>query len=327
MIGAIIGDIVGSRFEFNNFRRTEFELFHPESRYTDDTVCTMAVADWVLQSASNSANVPFAPILQSWCRNYPMGDYGGRFRLWIENPIPYNSYGNGSAMRISPVADFFNDPEALFPSVDLVTSVSHNHSEGLKGANAVAHAIWMARSGSSKPQIKQAMTNFGYYLNSTCAKIRKTNTFNETCQVTVPQALICFLEATDFESAIRLAVSIGGDSDTIAAITCSIAEAYYGVPDWMRDEAMRRLPLEMQKLTVDFYQMLNQKNMMKEPIEELTDEMHATFTISDETDRKHRVWASMNIEATGDYSIEEALEMQQVTMADYELYKETYPTE
>jgi len=255
MIGAIIGDIAGSRFEFNNFRQTEFELFHPESRYTDDTVCTMAVSDWVL----NSKGLDFAPVLQSWCLRYPMGDYGSMFRMWINNPVPYNSFGNGAAMRISPVADFLTPDTDLYKAVDLVTSVSHNHLEGLKGARATAAAIWLARSGESKRTIKRAVQRYGYDLSSSCAKIRRTNTFNETCQVTVPQALICFLESTDFESGIRLAVSIGGDSDTIAAITGSVAEAFYGVPDWMRDEAMSRLPLEMQKLTVDFYQMLNHK--------------------------------------------------------------------
>lgn len=263
MIGAIIGDIVGSRFEFNNHRNIDFELFHQESRFTDDTVCTMAVADWIVNVNEWEMNKgpEFALMLQSWCKHYPMGDYGSMFRRWIENPVPYNSFGNGAAMRVSPVADYFTSVDDLFPSIEMVTAVSHNHPEGIKGAKATAIAIWQARHGADKNEIRSVVEDkYGYSLNFSCNEIRETNHFNETCQVTVPQALICFLESTDFESAIRLAISIGGDSDTIAAITGSVAEAFYGVPEWMRDEAMRRLPLEMQKLTIDFYRMLNHKS-------------------------------------------------------------------
>ncbi len=264
MIGAIIGDIVGSRFEFNNYRHTDFEIFHPDCSFTDDTVCTCAVADWVIQGGMNipTPGPKFALLLQSWCLRYPnpKGGYGGRFRDWIDNPVPYDSFGNGAAMRVSPVGDYFDFDKDLRSGVEMVTAVSHNHPEGLKGAQATAMAIWLAKCGSDKIEICNiASKEFGYNLNFTCDSIRKTNQFDETCQVTVPQALVCFQQSTDFESAIRLAVSIGGDSDTIAAIAGSIAEAYYGVPDWMKDEAMHRLPLEMQKLTIDFYQMLNHK--------------------------------------------------------------------
>ena len=262
MIGAIIGDIVGSRFEFNNYHKTDFELFHPESRYTDDTVCTMAVADWIVNvnEWGPEAGAKFALVLQSWCKRYPMGDYGTMFRRWIENPVPYNSFGNGAAMRVSPVADYFATIDDLLMGVEVVTSVSHNHPEGIKGAKATAMAIWLSRHASGRNEIRKTMEEqFKYSLNFTCDQIRKTNQFNETCQVTVPQALVAFLESTDFESAIRLAVSIGGDSDTIAAITGSVAEAFYGVPEWMKEEAMMRLPKEMRILVHDFYNLLAMK--------------------------------------------------------------------
>ncbi|HEY3373225.1 MAG TPA: ADP-ribosylglycohydrolase family protein [Prolixibacteraceae bacterium] len=261
MIGAIIGDIVGSRFEFNNYRGTDFELFHNESRFTDDTVCTMAVIDWIVNvnEWGPGASAKFALVLKSWCKRYPMGDYGTMFRKWIENPIPYNSFGNGAAMRVSPVADYFASIEDLLLGVDVITSVSHNHPEGLKGAKATAMAIWHARHGSGKKEIRQMVEEqFNYGLNFTCDQIRKTNHFNETCQVTVPQAMVAFLESDDFESAIRLAVSIGGDSDTIAVITGSVAEPYYGVPEWMKEAAIERLPPEMRELVVEFYKKVNQ---------------------------------------------------------------------
>ncbi|HAH24803.1 MAG TPA: crystallin J1 [Prolixibacteraceae bacterium] len=261
MIGAIIGDIVGSRFEFNNYRGTDFELFHPDSRFTDDTVCTMAVVDWIVNvnEWGPGSGAKFALVLQSWCKRYPMGDYGTMFRRWIENPIPYNSFGNGAAMRVSPVADYFTTIDHLLSGVEVVTAVSHNHPEGLKGAKAIAMAVWLARNGSGKEEIRKTVEEqFKYSLNLTCDQIRKTNQFNETCQVTVPQALVAFLESEDFESAIRLAVSIGGDSDTIAAITGSVAEAFYGVPKWMKEAAIERLPPEMSELVVEFYKKVSQ---------------------------------------------------------------------
>lgn len=245
MIGAIIGDIVGSRFEFNNYRGTDFELFHPDCMFTDDTICTIAVAEWVI----NGGKLDFTSLLQKWCRLYPnpKGGYGGRFSQWISNPIPYNSYGNGAAMRISPVGYYLSPLEGLFKAVEMVTGVSHNHPEGIKGAKCIAYAIWHLRHGITKKWVKgMSETNYGYNLKKSCDEIRKTNRFVETCQVTVPQAITCFLESYDFESAIRLSVSIGGDSDTIAAITGSLAEAYYGVPMWMAHRVKDYLPKEME---------------------------------------------------------------------------------
>jgi len=267
MIGAIIGDIVGSRFEFANYRAKNFELFHPQCRFTDDTVCTMAVADWVVNvnEWGPGAGLQFSRMLQRWCLNFPLGDYGAMFSEWINNPVPYDSFGNGSAMRVSPVAwarvpilPEFSSP-ALDRRVDLVTAVSHNHPEGLKGARAVALAIQMAHRGYTKAEISAAIVSppFDYSLDFTCASIRKINQFDETCQVTVPQALVCFLESGGFEDCIRLAVSIGGDSDTIAAIAGSIAEAYYGVSSWMKYAALSYLPGSMRALISQFYKTVN----------------------------------------------------------------------
>lgn len=262
MIGAIIGDIVGSRFEFNNYRKKDFLFFHPDCRFTDDTVCTMAVADWVVNHGDWGVGARFAWVLQDWCRRYPLGDYGGMFRMWINNPVPYNSFGNGAAMRISPVGYSFDYDDRMIDAVGMVTSVSHNHPEGLKGAMATATAISMARQGLSKFEIcREVVNSFDYDLNTTCAKIRKTNTFDETCQVTVPQALVCFLESTSFEDCIRLAISIGGDSDTIAAIAGSIAEAFWGVPEWMKLYAMRCLTPEMHRLVLNFYKTINHESV------------------------------------------------------------------
>lgn len=227
MLGAVIGDIAGSRFEFDNYRHTDFDIFSPDSDFTDDTICTGAIADWVLQGCNDN----LASILQGWCRAYPYpkGAYGGRFSQWIEwkDPEPYNSWGNGSAMRVSAVGWAFASLEETLHFAEQSAIVTHNHPEGIKGAQAVAAAIFWARTGIGKAQIKENITRqFGYDLSQSCDQIRPHYHFNESCQETVPQAITAFLESDDFEHAIRLAVSLGGDSDTLAAITGSIAEAY-----------------------------------------------------------------------------------------------------
>jgi len=243
MLGAVIGDIAGSRFEFDNYRHTDFDIFSPDSDFTDDTICTVAIADWVLQGCNDH----LASILQGWCRAYPCpkGAYGGRFSQWIEwkDPEPYNSWGNGSAMRVSAVGWAFATLEETLHFAEQSAAVTHNHPEGIKGAQAVAAAIFWARTGMGKAQIKENITRqFGYDLSQSCDQIRPHYHFNESCQETVPQAVTAFLESDDFEHAIRLAVSLGGDSDTLAAITGSIAEAYYGIPASMREHALAILP-------------------------------------------------------------------------------------
>lgn len=246
MLGAIIGDIVGSRFEFNNTRRKDFELFTSECGFTDDTVCTVAVADAVLR------DVDFGKTLHDWCNRYPypMGAYGGRFSAWVHStdPKPYGSFGNGSAMRVS-ACGWLSTREEVLSKAKASAECTHNHPEGIKGAVCVADCIHHAFRGATKEEIRALVTSeYGYNLDKTCDEIRATNTFDETCQVTVPQSVICFLESTDFEDAIRLAVSIGGDSDTIAAITGSIAEAYYGIPEKIRIKALAYLEADMKEV-------------------------------------------------------------------------------
>ena len=251
MLGAIIGDIVGSRFEFNNHLSTDFELFTNDCAITDDTICTVAVADAILKSIS------FETSLLHWCRKYPnpKGAYGGSFGRWIHSPEPkpYNSFGNGSAMRVSPCAWLSNDRETVLNYARSSAECTHDHPEGIKGAECVADCIFHARFGNKNHEIKELVTKkYGYNIDMTCDQIRKTNKFNETCQITVPQAIICFLESNDFESAIRLAVSIGGDSDTIAAITGSIAEAFYGVPESIKSTALGYLPNDIINVLSNF---------------------------------------------------------------------------
>lgn len=252
MLGAIIGDMVGSRFEFNNHLDTHFELFTDESTFTDDTICTIAIADALL------FNRPFDISLVQWCSKYPnpKGSYGYMFNRWLKTPpelrMPYNSYGNGSAMRVSPVGWLCNDLHSVLTAAEESAKVTHNHPEGIKGAVSVADAIHMAKSGFSKVSMIDYITDKYGYQCTPVDEIRKRNNFSEICQVTVPQAFSCVKESISFENAIRLAVSIGGDSDTIAAITGSIAEAVYNIPRWMVLEAMNRLPDEM----IDVVEML-----------------------------------------------------------------------
>ena len=253
MIGAIIGDIVGSRFEFNNHRSTEFEFFHPDCTFTDDTVMTVAVADAILNGR------PFGEVMHEYARNYPGRGYGGRFYNWIHsnNPVPYDSFGNGSAMRVSPCAFLAKGNRELALTWATASAVcTHNHPEGVKGAMAITDCILMAAEHKSKDEIRKlAVDLYDYDMDFTIDQIRPRFGFNETCQKTVPQAIECFLESHDFESAIRIAVSLGGDSDTIANITGGIAEAYYGVPKEMGDKAISMLPKEMADVVNRMYGM------------------------------------------------------------------------
>ncbi|UOP05728.1 ADP-ribosylglycohydrolase family protein [Conchiformibius kuhniae] len=247
MLGAAIGDVVGSRFEFANYRATDFALFTDKSGFTDDTVCTVAVAEWALGGCRGD----LAVMLQRWCQRYPQvsGSYGARFGawLWSASPEPYQSWGNGAAMRVSAVGWLFDSLTDTLNAAHDSAAVTHNHPEGIKGAQAVAAAIFWARSGESKSFIRQNITDFfDYDLSQSCGQIRPHYQFDESCQGTVPQALTAFLESEGFEDAVRLAVSLGGDSDTVAAIAGSVAEAYYrALPKQMVLETLRRLPDEM----------------------------------------------------------------------------------
>jgi ADP-ribosylglycohydrolase len=250
MIGAIIGDIVGSIYEFDNHRSMDFTFFSEKCFFTDDSVLTIALADAILHEKN------YAVLLKEYVVRYPNRGYGMGFNRWAqsEDMKPYNSYGNGAAMRISPVGFASNDLDMVLSSAEKYTAVTHNHPEGIKGAQAAAAGIFLARTGKSKQEIRTYIQQtFGYNLNRTCDEIRPEYHFNETCQQTVPEAIIAFLESNDFEHAIRLAISLGGDSDTLACITGGIAEAFYGgVPEWMETHAMNLLENRLQKLVIEF---------------------------------------------------------------------------
>lgn len=239
MLGAIAGDMIGSRFEWHNHKSKDFELFTDASCFTDDSVLTVAQADSLL------SGVPFAEKLKEYFWRYPHAGYGGRFFRWAgsDSREPYNSFGNGSAMRVSPVGWYFNDLSTVLSGARHSAAVTHDHPEGIKGAQATAAAIFLARIGENKADIRDFIVErFGYRFDFTLDDIRPHYQFDVTCQGSVPQALQAFFEASDFEDAIRNAVSIGGDSDTIACITGGIAEAFYGeVPAAIAEQVWRRL--------------------------------------------------------------------------------------
>ena len=232
MLGAIIGDIIGSVYEFNNKKQKDFHLFTPMSRFTDDTVMTLAVAEWLTEDKEHSEE-GLVLRMQDLGRRYPYVGYGGGFRRWLYNqqPKPYNSYGNGSAMRVSPIAFYAQSLEETLRLAAISAKVTHNHPEGIKGAKAIASATYLARTGASKTEIKAYVeANFKYNLNLQLDHIRSIVCDAMSCQKTVPAAIWAFLEGEDFEDVIRIAVSLGGDSDTIATMAGSIAQAFYGLP-------------------------------------------------------------------------------------------------
>ena len=250
MLGSIIGDTAGSVYEFNNIKTMDFPFFSEKSNYTDDSIMTMAVADWLLKDPTHGMDTLEASLI-SFAKKYPcpMGGYGGGFHRWLFHPEelgdygsrdfkpgtrhPYNSWGNGSAMRASANGWMFDTLEDTERVAGLSAAITHNHPEGIKGAQSTAAAIFMSRNGSSKETIRSYITDkYGYNLNRTCDAIRPVYHWESSCQGTVPEAMVAFFDSTDFESAIRLAVSLGGDSDTLACITGGIAEAFYKeIPD------------------------------------------------------------------------------------------------
>jgi type I restriction enzyme M protein len=256
MLGAIIGDIVGSRFEWNNHKDKDFELFTEDCRMTDDSIMTLAVAKTLMeteralgsvvngQERNNEYYILLEKMsiqnMQAFGRRYADCGFSRTFFQWIvsDDPQPYNSFGNGAAMRISPVAYLGRTEKEIQRLSETVTGVSHNHAEGLKGAEATATAIFMARCGSSKSDIRNRISGKYYPLDFTLDGIKDSYRFTTDCQATVPQAIAAFLESTSFEDAIRNAVSLGGDSDTLAAIAGAIAEAYYGIPEGIKEQAL-----------------------------------------------------------------------------------------
>ncbi len=247
MIGTIIGDIIGSRFEYNNVTRKDFPLFDERCDYTDDSIITLAIAKAVKESKKNVHTLPVLAVhyMQAFGSKYPnpCGSYGTSFNRWLKSadPQPYNSFGNGAAMRVSACGFAADSVEEAIALSKAVTEVTHNHPEGIKGAEATAVAIRLAREGKSKEEIKKYITDNYYVIDYTVEELRTFYYFDVSCQGTVPQALQAFFESTDFEDAIRNAMYIGGDSDTIGAITGAVAEAYYGVPTALREKALSYL--------------------------------------------------------------------------------------
>ena len=276
MLGAMIGDIAGSKYEFNNTFDYDFEMFGEGCDFTDDTICTVAIADAIL----NGRN--YQESLLDWCRRYPSpkGAYGGRFATWIRslNPQPYNSFGNGSAMRVSPVAWLFDDLSQVLEEAEKTALPTHNHPEGIKGAKAVAHAIWYFRKSKFSEGSKDSENEETKRLNNENAKASKDENetiqgfmsiarsyyedfdtrvypkgkFDETCMDAVPLSFYLLSQASSFEDAIRLAISHGGDSDTIGAIVGSIAEARFGIPQEIKDRAIDYLPKDMKEIYRSF---------------------------------------------------------------------------
>lgn len=259
MIGAIYGDIAGSKYEFHNIRTKEFELLDKNCYFTDDTVCTIAFMDF-LMNAKERNEEEATKYLRKWTRNYPGRGYGGHFNSWIysDNPAPYGSYGNGSAMRISSVAYVAKSIDELKNLSDAVTKITHNAREGMKGALVVATCIYMALHGKNKEEIKEyACTQYPEIKSFDYETLRRTYEFSEICQESVPQAIYCFLISKDFKDCAKTTISIGGDCDTTAAISCAIAEAYYGISKEDEEKAKSFLTPEMVKIVDEFKEYVN----------------------------------------------------------------------
>ena len=256
LMGAICGDIIGSFYEFHSTKSLDFEIRWEYSKFTDDTVMSVATADWIM------SNDDLRFVMQDWGRNrYPCAGYGGMFRDWLfdETPKPYNSFGNGSAMRVSPVGYAFDTLEETLEKAKENAEVTHNHPEGIKGAQATAAAIYLARTRKTKDEIKTYISNtFGYNLDRTCEEMRPRYEFDVTCQGSVPESIICFLESEDYEGAVRLAVSMGGDADTMGAICGSIAAAFYGrIPEEIYNQCWDKLPDDIKEIINGFSEFCN----------------------------------------------------------------------
>ena len=274
MYGAILGDIIGSPYEFdqNNIKTTDFPLFSERSEFTDDSIMTLAVAEALMNCGidadEETMKKALVEAMKKYGRRYPFAGYGVNFSMWLEqeNPKPYNSFGNGSAMRVSPAAWLCQENLQQMLQIAAITAVvSHNHPEGIKGAQATAAVIFMALHGASKAEIKDTITKaFGYDLSRTCDEIRPTYHHVESCQETVPQAICAFLEGDSFESVIRLSVSLGGDSDTLTCIAGSMAEAFYGVPEDLKQEARERLSDDLRAVLDRFDQKIEEDKIARE---------------------------------------------------------------
>ncbi|MBQ6583513.1 MAG: ADP-ribosylglycohydrolase family protein [Mogibacterium sp.] len=263
MYGAIAGDMIGSPYEWHNIKTKEFPLFRGKSHFTDDTVMTLAVAaalmkmqEWGVgpddEGDIRQMRSELVYQMRKWGKRYPNAGYGGRFYEWIfMGGDAYNSWGNGSAMRVSPVAWLYDDIGTVRKVAAITAAVTHDHPEGIKGAEAIASAVFLARTGASKEEIRSYVTQeFGYDLDRSCEEIRPGYEFDVSCQGSVPEAIIAFLEGEDYADVVRTAVSLGGDSDTIGAMAGSIAEAFYGMPDDIIAECKARLPEPLLEVAV-----------------------------------------------------------------------------
>ena len=269
MYGAILGDMIGCPYEFDRGNKTkDFPLFSRASEFTDDSVMTLAVAEAFIDAQPN-ADIEWIRNrlirgMQRFGKEYPHAGYGGMFRRWLrsKDPQPYGSFGNGSAMRVSSVAWIYDDLNTVRKMARLSAEVTHNHPEGMKGAEATASAIYLARTGKSKEEIKAYIVEqFGYNLSRTCDEIRPGYFHVETCQETVPEAITAFLEGASFEDVIRTAVSLGGDCDTLTCIAGSIAEGFYGVPEELKQECRNRLDTRLRKVLDQFDEILKRKQL------------------------------------------------------------------
>ena len=271
MYGAILGDIIGQPYEFDRGNKTkDFPLFCKTPRFTDDSVMTIAICDGILKAGidadENTMKTAMITSMQLWGHKYPDAGYGGRFYQWLaqENTKPYNSWGNGSAMRVSSIGWFFESLEKTREVARWSAEVTHNHPEGIKGAEATASVIWMARNGYFKVQIKEYVINeFGYDLSRTCDEIRPGYYHVESCQETVPEAITAFLEGNSFEDVIRTAVSLGGDCDTLTDIATSMAEAFYGLPEEMKAKCIEYTEKDMHEVMKAF----DEKVIARKPVE------------------------------------------------------------
>lgn len=250
-IGALVGDYCGSIYEWNNTHEESPDSIEilKDGKFTDDSVLTVAIMEWLVSTGGKSEEL--AEYLKDWATNYPNAGYGGKFRTWVlsDSNDPINSFGNGAGMRVSPCAFYANTLEECLDLAKKSAEVTHNHEEGIKGAQAIAEAIYLARSGAGKSDMKRILEeDFKYNLSLPMDEIgRRAHKFDATCQVTVPEAIICFLNSNDFIDCIRKSIWIGGDSDTIAAMACSIAEPYYGLPHFIMEQFKEKFPDDMKK--------------------------------------------------------------------------------